>query len=118
MFYVFITHTFTQLSFGHCGFGNQIFQHNFAQMTAEQTDSAFFAAKIPNSFTTNGLHWAESRAGYLNAKPMLNPKLLWENLPENHSAKVLCAKGNVTFAMRPVDRRHPKAEWNRNYEVL
>jgi hypothetical protein len=102
-------------SYGHCGFGNQIFQHNFAQMTAEQTDSAFFASKIPNAYVTGGLHWAESKAGYNNAKPMINPKLLWENLPSNHSAKVLCARNNVTVGYRPVDRRTKRPEWNTNF---
>ena len=84
-------------------------------MTAEQTDSTFYAAKIPNRYVTGGLHWAESKAGYLNAKPMLDPKLLWENVPENHSAKVLCSKYNVTLGYRPVDRRAGRKEWNKNY---
>jgi hypothetical protein len=85
-------------------------------LTAEQTDSAFFATKIPNRYVTGGLHWAESKAGYLNAKPMLDPKLLWENLPANHSAKVLCSKYNVTIGYRPEDRHVPRPEWNKNYQ--
>jgi hypothetical protein len=103
-------------SYGHCGFGNQIFQHNYAQMTAEQANATFFATKIPSRYVTGGLHWAESRAGYLNAKPMINPKLLWENLPANHSAKLLCAENNVTIGYRPVDRRKPKKEWNSDWK--
>lgn len=85
-------------------------------MVAEQTDSAFFATKIPNKYVTGGLHWAESKAGYLNAKPMINPQLLWEHLPSNHSAKVLCSRNNVTIGYRPTDRRNPKAEWNSNIQ--
>jgi len=86
-------------------------------MAAEQTDSTFYATEIPSHYyPTGSSDIADSVAGYLNLKPVMDPKFLWENLPANHTAKVLCSNYNVTIGYRPEDKYSPRKEWNRKYK--
>lgn len=92
------------LSIGHNGFGNQIFQHVFAQNVAQFYSSALYITsmnrvsigkRVPQH-TAQGAEWISKIA---------DPRLLWDTLPESHRAKGICASANASLFVRGVDFR-------------
>jgi hypothetical protein len=93
------------LSMAHNGFGNQLFQHYFAQRLAEHMH-------IPMYMTTVGGPYLppNTDSGSKYNKLAADPRLLWSNLPEDHPAKELCRHSNFTYGRRPVDLRQHSAD--------
>eukprot|EP00602_Paraphysomonas_sp_CaronLab_P011429 CAMPEP_0185042608 /NCGR_PEP_ID=MMETSP1103-20130426/42449_1 /TAXON_ID=36769 /ORGANISM="Paraphysomonas bandaiensis, Strain Caron Lab Isolate" /LENGTH=252 /DNA_ID=CAMNT_0027582705 /DNA_START=1128 /DNA_END=1883 /DNA_ORIENTATION=+ len=91
------------VSLGHNGFGNQLFQHYFAQRLAEHLHIPMYMSTMsvghlaPN--TDTGSQWNELVA---------DPVFLWDSLPSDHPARELCRENNFTYSKRPVDIRSRK----------
>lgn len=86
-------------------------------MAAAQTNSTFYATEIPTHYyPKGGDDISDTIAGFLNLKAVMDPNMLWENLPPNHTAKALCSANNITIGYRPEDKYSPRKEWNRRYQ--
>lgn len=92
------------VSIGHNGFGNQLFQHTFAQNVAQFHGAAMYVTsmditsigkRIPQN-TVQGAQWATS---------IVDERLKWDLLPNDHFAKKTCSSKNATFHTRGVDFR-------------
>jgi hypothetical protein len=92
------------LSIGHNGFGNQLFEHVFAQNVAQHYDAALFVTsmdatsigkRVPMN-TVQGGQWADR---------MVDPALKWGSLPPEHPARTACAQRNASLFARGVDFR-------------
>jgi len=97
------------LSYGHNGFGNQLWQHSVAFMIAESLRAKLYIAIIPDDLSPNGYIPPNSWQGMSAMERMLPKEFLYELLPANSSIRRLCDEESFVFADRPIDWR------DRNY---
>lgn len=99
------------LSYGHNGFGNQLWQHSVAFMIAEALHARLLVAVIPDELSPGGFIPPNTWSGMQAMERMLPPEFLFENLPADDSARALCDAEDFYLADRPVDFR------NKNYSA-
>jgi hypothetical protein len=97
------------VSYGHNGFGNQLWQHTVAFMIAESLNAKLFIAIIPDEMSPSGGKPPNTWAGMAAMEKILPPEFLYENLPKNSSIRSLCDQEDWYVKDRPIDWR------DRNY---
>ena len=96
------------VSIGHNGFGNQLFQHYFAQKIAQCTQSRLYITRQTDHPPVNTL---TAHQWMTNITP---PALLWESLPSDHPDRVLCTTRNFSYFRRPIDdRQRSPSDWDK-----
>jgi hypothetical protein len=93
------------LSYGHNGFGNQLWEHSTAFMIAESLKAQLMIAVIPDELSPGGYIPPNSWQGMSAMERMLPKEFQYELLPQNSSTRALCDKETFIVADRPVDWR-------------
>ena len=91
------------LSAGHNGFGNQIFQHLFAQAAAEYFGAELYVTDL--SSVLNKRIPVNTKEGDTTIDRVIDSAMRWDLLPEHHPAKLKCARNNFTLSLRMIDKR-------------
>lgn len=93
------------LSYGHNGFGNQLWEHSVAFMIAESLKAQLMIAIIPDELSPGGYIPPNSWQGMNAMERMLPREFQYELLPANSSLRTLCDQESFIIADRPVDWR-------------
>lgn len=95
------------VSYGHNGFGNQLWEHTVAFMIAESLNARLLIGIIPDSMSPEGnMKPPNTWAGMAAMERLLPPEFLYENLPLNSSERQLCDSETFYLADRPRDWRN------------
>jgi hypothetical protein len=94
------------VSYGHNGFGNQLWEHSVAFMVAESLQAQMLVAIIPDDLSPNGYIPPNSWQGMAAMERMLPPQFLYESLESNSSIRALCDAESFVVADRPYDWRN------------
>ena len=97
------------VSYGHNGFGNQLWEHSTAFMIAEALKARLLIAVIPDELSPNGFIPPNTWQGMQAMERLLPKEFLYEQLPDDSPIRNLCDKEDFFVADRPVDFR------NKNY---
>jgi len=93
------------LSFGHNGFGNQLWQHTVAFMVAEQLKARLYIGVIPQALCFDGYTPPNTVAGISAMERLLPHAFQYQDLPVNSSVKSLCESESFFISDRPRDWR-------------
>jgi hypothetical protein len=96
------------VSYGHNGFGNQLWQHTVAFMVAESLKAKLFIAIIPDTLSPDGVTPPNTFVGFAAMERLLPNQFLYQQLPANHSIREICDKENFYLADRPRDWKNDK----------
>eukprot|EP01040_Poterioochromonas_malhamensis_P010642 gene10640-11588_t len=99
------------LSYGHNGFGNQLWQHSVAFMIASNMKARFIVAMIPDQLSPGGYLPPNTMAGMSAMERLLPDDFEYEALPADSYIRHLCDQETFYIADRPVDWR------DRNYST-
>lgn len=94
------------VSYGHNGFGNQLWQHSVAFMVAEAMQARLFIAMIPTQLSPGGWLPPNTAAGMDAMKRLLPNEFLYDLLPQDSSIRSICDRESFYVADRPVDWRN------------
>eukprot|EP01039_Chlorochromonas_danica_P005709 gene5709-6293_t len=97
------------LSYGHNGFGNQLWEHSVAFMIAESLNAKLLVGTIPDQLSPGGFLPPNTWAGMTAMEALLPRDSLFDRLPANDSARLLCEQETFYISDRPIDWK------NRNY---
>ena len=97
------------LSYGHNGFGNQLWEHSVAFMIAESLKARLMVAIIPDELSPGGVIPPNSWTGMGAMERMLPKEFQYELLPDDSPIRELCDAESFFIADRPYDWR------NQNY---
>eukprot|EP00601_Ochromonadales_sp_CCMP2298_P021991 CAMPEP_0173303164 /NCGR_PEP_ID=MMETSP1143-20121109/18744_1 /TAXON_ID=483371 /ORGANISM="non described non described, Strain CCMP2298" /LENGTH=872 /DNA_ID=CAMNT_0014243857 /DNA_START=97 /DNA_END=2716 /DNA_ORIENTATION=+ len=106
------------VSYGHNGFGNQLWEHSVAFMVAESLQAQMLVAIIPDDLSPNGYIPPNSWQGMAAMERMLPPQFLYESLPLNSSIRALCDAETFVVADRPIDWRNSNYTSHFKQQVL
>jgi hypothetical protein len=93
------------LSFGHNGFGNQLWEHSTAFNIAESLKGQLYIAAIPDNLSPGGVMPPNTWTGMGAMERLLPPQFLYENLPVDSEIRKVCDNEPFVVADRPVDWR-------------
>lgn len=93
------------VSYGHNGFGNQLWEHTVAFMIAESLKAKLMIAIIPDELSPGGYIPPNSWQGMSAMERMLPKEFQYELLPANSSIRTMCDQETFVIADRPVDWR-------------
>jgi len=93
------------LSYGHNGFGNQLWQHTVAFMVAEQLKARLYIARIPLSLCFDGYTPPNTVAGMSAMERLLPAAFQYQHLSENSSIRQMCETEPFFISDRPRDWR-------------
>lgn len=94
------------LSYGHNGFGNQLWQHTVAFMIAESLKARLYIAMIPDNLCFDGATPPNTFAGMSTMEKLLPSEVLFDSLPQHSSDKMLCDSESFFLSDRPRDWRN------------
>lgn len=94
------------LSYSHNGFGNQLWEHNFAFMLAQSLNATLLVDVLAEEHRPDGMMPQNTWQGYDTMKRLLPPELLFENLPKDSYTRKLCDEEKFVLADRPRDWRN------------
>lgn len=97
------------VSYGHNGFGNQLWEHSVAFMIAEALKAKLMIAVIPDSLSPGGYIPPNTWQGMGAMEKLLPTQFLYESLPVNSSIRTMCDQEPFYMSDRPIDWR------DRNY---
>lgn len=97
------------LSYGHNGFGNQLWQHSAAFMIAESMRAKLYIATIPDTLSPGGYLPPNTWAGITAMARLLPDDFEYDVLPLDSPIRTLCEAESFYIADRPIDWR------NQNY---
>jgi hypothetical protein len=97
------------LSYGHNGFGNQLWEHTVGFMIAESLNARLLIAKIPDELSPGGMTPPNTWAGVATMERLLPHDFLYDKLPKNSTERQLCESEPFVVYDRPRDWR------DRNY---
>jgi hypothetical protein len=93
------------VSYGHNGFGNQLWEHSAAFNIAESLKGQLLIAAIPDNLSPGGVMPPNTWTGMGAMERLLPQQFLYENLPANSEIRKLCDNEHFVVADRPVDWR-------------
>lgn len=93
------------VSYGHNGFGNQLWQHSIAYMVAEDMKARLLIAMIPDSLSPGGYLPPNTISGMTAMERLLPDEFEYESLPPDSPIRQLCDRETFYVADRPVDWR-------------
>ena len=99
------------LSYGHNGFGNQLWEHSTAFMIAKSLKARLLIAQVPDQICPGGVSPPNTWEGMEVMSRLLPKQYLYEELPADSYIRTLCENEPFLIADRPVDWR------NRNYSA-
>ncbi len=94
------------LSYGHNGFGNQLWEHTTAFMIAEALNAKLLIAIIPDELSPDGAKPPNTWAGVAAMKYLLPPEFIYDNLPADDVFRKTCEEEKFVVADRPRDWRN------------
>jgi len=94
------------VSYGHNGFGNQLWQHSVAFMIAESLKAKLYIATIPESLSPGGVLPPNTWQGVVAMSKLLPDEFEYDLLPEQSGIRKLCSEESFYLADRPVDWRN------------
>lgn len=94
------------VSYGHNGFGNQLWSHTVAFMIAEALNARLLIAIIPDELSPDGAKPPNTWAGMAAMERLLPDEFLFDKLPVNSTARTVCEKESFVVADRPRDWRN------------
>ena len=94
------------VSYGHNGFGNQLWQHTVAFMVAESLQARLYIAIIPDTLSPDGVTPPNTFNGMSAMERLLPSQFLYQNLPMDSSIRQICDQENFYLADRPRDWRN------------
>ena len=94
------------VSYGHNGFGNQLWQHTAAFMVAESLEARLYIAPAPDALSPDGATAPNSFFGQSAIERLLPPQFLYSTLPANSSIRQICDAEEFILADRPKDWRN------------
>lgn len=106
------------LSYGHNGFGNQLWQHTVAFMIAEQLKARLFVGIIPDNLCFDGYTPPNTLAGISAMERLLPTAFQYDHLPANSSVKRLCEPEKFFLSDRPRDWRDKNYSANFKQNVV
>jgi hypothetical protein len=99
------------LSYGHNGFGNQLWQHSVAFMIAESMKARLLIAMIPDSLSPGGYLPPNTISGMSAMERLLPDDFEFESLSSDSPIRKICDQETFFISDRPVDWR------DRNYSA-
>ena len=93
------------LSYGHNGFGNQLWEHSAGFMIAESLKAQLMIAIIPDELSPGGYIPPNSWQGMSAMERMLPKEFQYEMLPVDSQIRKLCDSESFIIADRPIDWR-------------
>lgn len=102
------------LSYGHNGFGNQLWQHTVAFMIAEQLKARLFVGIIPDNLCFDGYTPPNTFNGINAMERLLPVAFQYDHLPANSSVRKLCEPEKFFLSDRPRDWRN--ANYSRDFK--
>lgn len=97
------------LSYGHNGFGNQLWQHTAAFMIAESLKAKLFIAQIPDALSPGGVSPPNTFTGMAAMERLLPKQFHYQHLPMDSPIRNVCDKELFYLSDR-------KPDWkNKNY---
>lgn len=99
------------LSYGHNGFGNQLWEHSIAFMISQSLKAKMLVATIPDSLSPGGYLPPNTISGMAAMERLLPDDYEYESLPQNSSIRTICDSEPFYISDRPVDWR------DRNYST-
>jgi hypothetical protein len=94
------------VSYGHNGFGNQIWQHTFAFMVAESLGAKLLIGAIPDYLSPDGVSPPNTWAGIQTMDRLLPSSFLYDTYPKSSYERQLCDSESFFIADRPRDWRN------------
>lgn len=94
------------VSYGHNGFGNQLWQHSVAFMIAESLKAKLYIAIIPETLSPGGVLPPNTWQGVAAMSKLLPDDFEYDLLPPDSPIRSLCAEEPFYLADRPVDWRN------------
>lgn len=94
------------VSYGHNGFGNQLWQHTVAFMVAESLQARLYVSVLPDSLCLDGVVPPNTFSGNTAIERLLPAQFLYSSLSRNSSIRELCDRENFFLADRPKDWRN------------
>ena len=98
------------LSYGHNGFGNQIFQHTFGYLTAKSLKAVFYADTIALNYTPDHRLPHNTGGGSALMDKILPNEFKYYLLPQDHDHRRICEAEPEILGDRPRDHRQWKEE--------
>lgn len=106
------------LSYGHNGFGNQLWQHSVAFMIAENMHARLLVAMIPDFLSPGGYLPPNTMSGMSAMERLLPDEFEFESLHQNSSIRHLCDQETFFVSDRPVDWRNHNYSSNFRQNLL
>lgn len=106
------------LSFGHNGFGNQLWQHTVAFMVAEQLKARLYIDMIPHSLCFDGYTPPNTHSGISAMNRLLPDAFQYQLLSPNSTARTLCDSERFFISDRPRDWRDKNYSSNFKINML
>lgn len=106
------------LSYGHNGFGNQLWEHSVAFMIAESLKARLMVAIIPDELSPGGIIPPNSWAGMGAMERMLPKEFQYELLPDDSPIRELCDAESFFIADRPYDWRNQNYSSNFKHNLV
>ena len=93
------------LSYGHNGFGNQLFQHTFGYLMAKSLKATFYADTIALNYTPENMLPHNTGGGSAIMDRILPNEFKYYLLPLDHEHRQLCEAEPEILGDRPRDHR-------------